>query len=191
MTTHYTIYIEKHKLKLKVGYRSGKFWRVERVSGQMTDTILDSFGIVVPLLEKEVQHYQNRYGKNVTYTKIEKKKSLYTQFSDAWFVFYEQFAGIEPKFTGVEGKALKQIITYLKKVAGDDAAALELWKVILSKWKHLSDFHKQNTDLKYINSKLNIILNELKANTGKNATSGGTDDLRAKTAERLGIIRSK
>lgn len=175
MTTYYTIYIDKHKLKLKVGYRSGKFWRVERVSGQMTDTILDSFGIVVPLEEKQVQQYQNRYGKNVTYTKIEKKKSIYTQFSDAWFVFYEGFAGIEPKFTGVEGKALKQIITYLKKVAGDDAGALELWSVILSRWKHLDEFHRKNTDLKYINSNLNKIITNVKR-ISQEGTKGVSDD---------------
>ncbi|MEH6407900.1 MAG: hypothetical protein V7767_11515 [Leeuwenhoekiella sp.] len=175
MTTHYTIFIKKHNLKLKVGYRSGKFWRVERMTGTIPDVTLYYIGMLIPPKESDIPAFREDPTRSVTYTKIEKKKSIYTQFSDAWFTFYEEFAQIEPKFTGVEGKALKQIIVYLKKVSGSDEAALELWQVILSSWKHLDDFHKKNTDLKYINSSLNKIITNVKR-ISKTGTKGVSDD---------------
>jgi hypothetical protein len=99
--------------------------------------------------------------------------SLFSQFNSAWFAFFrKENNNIDPKFTGADGASLNQIIIYLKRINnGDEAAALANWDLILSNWDELSEFHQKQVDLKYINSKLNVIIREIIQNTGGN-TSG-------------------
>jgi len=175
MTTHYTIYREKDNLKLKVSFRGGKFFRVEVLSGKLTGTALDRFGIIIPLMEAEMDTYRAQFKRHFTYTAITKKKSTFTHFTDAWFNFYEDYKEIAPKFAKKDGNAIKSIITYLKKVSGTEEEALELWRVILGNWKHLDDFHQKNTDLTYIEGQMNKIISNVKK-LSKTGTNGISDD---------------
>ena len=81
---------------------------------------------------------------------------------DEWFAFYNRLFGFAPKFTGADGKALKQIITYLTNNSADETEALSTWQYLLQNWQKLDEFHQRNTDLKYINSQLNKILQNAK-----------------------------
>jgi hypothetical protein len=119
----------------------------------------------------------------VKYTEIVKKKSLYQEFVTAWFSFYESFMMIEPEFNKVEGTNLKKIITYLNRVTGDENKALELWKTILTAWHKMDDFHKKNTDIKYIYSNINRILQNVK--TGSTKKVQYSEDFKRKIAKKI------
>lgn len=160
---YYLIEIMNTNTVIKASYKAGKFIKLEKTKGKLTNTQLKNIGAIIPPLETDIATYKTSYNNRITYQPVIKQKSLYTLFLDTWVSFYEVFASMPPKFTGADGNALKSIISHLKKLTnGVDKEALELWQLILDKWNTLSDFHKSNTDLKYINSKLNILLNAIK-----------------------------
>lgn len=173
MTTHYHIEITLTQALLKVTYRHGVFKKLEHVKGRLGANTLMQVGKIIPRTEADFEAYRAKYDGRVIYTPLVTVKSLYTQFVDAWHVFYESFYQLPPKFTGVEGKAMKSIIAHLKRLSNNDEnEALAVWKIILQKWHTLDDFHKNNADLKYINSKLNIIINGIKQQNNTAFTSG-------------------
>lgn len=159
---HYHITLHRADVVLKLTYRYGTFQRLERVRGKLTQEIITHIGKVIPMREKDIpEHFENL--PNVTAETLNTKpKTQFAKYSELWFAFYTKFAGIPPKFTGADGKHLKQIITYLEQVEGNPERALAIWNAVLTNWHTLSEFHRKNTDLKYINSQLNKILNELK-----------------------------
>lgn len=169
MTHHYNIEIIATRTHFKVTYRDGKFRKLEHIRGTIDKPFLKALGRIIPLFTKDFGDYNSQFEGKVNYTIITQEKTTYSKFLSEWTLFYENYANMPPKFSGVDGKALKGIIGYLTKVSTSEQEALELWKVILGKWSSLSDFHKANTDLKYINSKLNIILNAIKKSTGNNS----------------------
>lgn len=173
MTNHYKIHIISTNATLKVSYRNGKFFRIEKLTGKLTDEQVKKIGVLIPPTNEQINEFRKSLSKKVTYTLIENKKTLYKQFNDVWFSFYEDFMGVKPRFNGTDGKHLKQIIRYLTELSQSENEALELWKIVLYNWKHLEDFHKQNTDLKYINSRINVILNNVKriSKTGSKTVS--------------------
>ncbi|OBX17817.1 MULTISPECIES: hypothetical protein [Bizionia] len=178
MTNHYNIEILETQTHLKVTYRDNKFRKLEHLRGKIDDAMLRQLGRIIPRLEASMESFKTHFEAKVSYTKIETEKSTYTLFLDEWTAFFEQLTGLPPKFTGADGNSLKSIITYLKKLsAGSEPEALALWKIILSKWHTIKEFHQQNTDLKYINSKLNIILHEIKqqGNTFTQGTNGSVE----------------
>lgn len=171
MTNHYNIEIKQTNAILKVTYRNKKFRRVELIKGKLSDKTLVEIGRIIPPREDEFKRYIVHFEKDINYSVINKEKSLYSKFNNAWFQFYEKAVGFSPKFTGADGKALKQIITYLKKInAGNERVALENWQLILNSWQTLKEFHQDNTDLKYINSRLNVIIREIVKNNGSDTT---------------------
>ena len=100
--------------------------------------------------------------------------SLYGKFLDEWFAFYKHLYGFPPKFTGADGKALKEIISYLQQVS-NDVEALSTWQYLLGNWQKMDAFHQKNTDLKYINSQLNKILQNAKRGNSKAKSSVSND----------------
>src|SRR5690606_5381731 len=133
MTNHYNIEIIETATHLKVTYRDNKFRKLEHLRGKLDKSMLHQLGRIIPRTETDVESFAIAYKDKVTYTKIQQEKSLYTLFLDEWTVFFEQFTGLPPKFTGVDGKSLKSIITYLKQIGGTEEQALALWKIILNK----------------------------------------------------------
>jgi hypothetical protein len=162
MTSYYEAVIQETGAKLKITYRNGKFLKLEKISGKMTQQHFEYIGRLLPPEEKDVSAFAKARSPKITYQKIEKVKSIFTQFNDQWFLLYESIMDIAPKFTAGDGKALKSIIKYLTEVAGTQTAALELWQVVMNHWTQLDEFHQKNLDLKYINSQLNKILQNVK-----------------------------
>lgn len=169
MTNHYNIQLTKTKTDLKITYRDGKFRRLEYLRGKLDEEMMIALGKVIPVREEQVKKFIIKWTGKIDYKEIKTKpKTIYSQFLSEWYAFYKQFVGLTPKFTGADGNALKQIITYLKQLSGTDKEALILWQLILSKWSTLDKFHQKKTDLKYINSQLNIIITNVK---GTNQTN--------------------
>ncbi len=162
MTNHYLLKIEQGGAQLKLSYRAGRFFRLERISGRLSKEQLMRIGYILPYREDEIADINKLYKGKLCYRKIVKEKSLYSQFAEEWFAFYERLMGVQYRFNGADGKALKSIISYLKAITGDEAQALALWQALLSSWDKLDDFYKNNADLKFINSQLNKILNHVK-----------------------------
>ena len=108
--------------------------------------------------------------------------SPYTNFVSVYDTFCKTQIGIGCKMNGAEGKALKQIIAYLKtQIKGESQGDLvESWRFILEKWDNLDDFHKKQMKLTQINSNLINIIQQLR-NNGR----GKTDSLEAKIRTRL------
>src|SRR5690606_16039769 len=117
MTNHYNIEIIETATHLKVTYRDNKFRKLEHLRGSLDDAMLRQLGRIIPRTETNIESFAMAYKDKVTYTKIQQEKSLYTLFLDEWINFFETFTGLPPKFTGMDGKSLKMIITYLKKIA--------------------------------------------------------------------------
>ncbi|WP_158651257.1 hypothetical protein [Pseudotamlana carrageenivorans] len=174
MTQHYTIEIIDTDTHFKLTYRDNKFKKLEHLRGRFNSATLKQIGRIIPHTESNLKAFETLFKNKVLYTKVVAEKSLYAKFLSEWYSFFERFTGLPPKFTGMDGKSLKSIITYLTQIGGNETEALALWQVVLSKWNTLKEFHKQNTDLKYINSKLNIILHEIKQqnNTFATGTNG-------------------
>ncbi|MCI2229563.1 hypothetical protein MC378_10325 [Polaribacter sp. MSW13] len=173
MTTHHNIHLVKTKTDLKLTYRDGKFKKIEHLRGAVDASILKHIGIVIPPKESDLNAFMKAMEGRALYTSEQKIVSLFSKFNTVWFAFFrKENNNIDPKFTGADGKALNQIITYLKNInTGDEAAALANWQLLLDNWSSLSEFHQKQTDLKYINSKLNVIIREIIHNNGGN-TSG-------------------
>lgn len=172
MTTHYNLHIISTKTDVKLTYKDGVFKKMEHLRGALDEVQLKAIGQVIPKQEKDTETFQENYKRYVIYSSLSENKviSVFSQFNSAWFAFFrKENHNLDPKFTGADGIALKQIINYLKKInTGDEAAALANWNLLLDNWNSLSDFHQKQTDLKYINSKLNVIIREIINNNGGN-----------------------
>lgn len=162
MTNHYHIEITATQTVFKVTYRDSKFRSLQHLRGRLNDAMLKELGRIIPRLETNFEAFSKLHHGNVKYSCITADKTIYTQFVESWYSFYERFYQLPPKFTGVDGRAMKSIIAHLKLLGNSETEGLALWRIILEKWHTLNDFHKENADLKYIDSKLNIILNAIK-----------------------------
>ena len=170
-TTHYLIHSPSTGRTLKVSYRGGNYFRLEQVAGpKFKNEEMTFIGIAVPALEKDMEFYKREFPR-LEYTRVEKEQGIHQQYVSAWFGFYERFMGIAPKFTAADGAALKQIKSYLTRTSGTEQLGLDTFRMVLDNWDRLEDFHKKNTDLKYINSRLNVILNGIKK-AGQAGTRG-------------------
>lgn len=172
MTRYLHIEILKTGTILKLTYRRDKFIKLE-LTGKLTEMQLRSIGTIIPPKWEMLEKYREQFREHCTYTPVIKEKSIYQQYVDAWYSFYEKYMKMPPRFNAIDGRHLKQIIAYLKELEGTDEKGLILWKSILSTWEDLDKFHQNNTDLKYINSRLNVILNNV-----KRATNNDTNDFR-------------
>lgn len=176
MTRHYTIEVIESKTFLKITYRDKKFRKLEHVRGKLDKVMMKYIGRILPHNEDDIGSFSALHNNRVNYSIVVKEESLFGRFVSEWSRFYEDQTTVQPKFTGADGKALNQIIAYLKKInAGDEAKALELWQVILSSYDKLDQFYKDNLDLKIINSKLNVIIRQIQRHqAGQSASGGGT-----------------
>lgn len=167
----YTVTIHRTHSLLKLTYKKGELCKIEIKSGGLNSQQYQQLGAILPPQEEDIERYQKQCNGSVSYTKDEQQTaSLYTQFLDEWFVFYKRLYGFPPKFTGADGKALKQIISYLQRVS-NDVEALSTWQYLLGNWQKMDAFHQKNTDLKYINSQLNKILQNAKRGNSSTTTA--------------------
>ena len=159
----YIVTIHRTHTLLKLTYKKGELWKVEVKRGGLNSQQYLQIGTILPPQEEDIGRYQEQWNGSVSYAKDERQTAnLYTQFLDEWFAFYNRLFGFAPKFTGADGNALKQIISYLTGNSADEQEALATWQYLLQHWQKLDEFHQRNTDLKYINSQLNKILQNAK-----------------------------
>ena len=179
MTTHFEIQINETKTVLKVTFRDKKFRKLEHVRGKLSKKMMKAIGRILPHSEDDIMDLNVLHQNRVDYKLIVKEASLFTKFQSEWTRFFEKQTGLPPKFTGADGKALTQIIAYLKKAnANIDSDALETWQVILGNYDKLDQWYKDNIDLKTLNSKLNVIIRQIQRKQDAAAGStGGTVEL--------------
>ena len=163
----YTVTIHRTHTLLKLTYQKGELCKIEIKRGGLNTQQYQQLGAILPPQEEDIQRYQEQWNGSVSYREdVPEPLSLYGKFLDEWFSFYKRLYGFPPKFTGADGKALKQIISYLQQVS-NDVEALSTWQYLLGNWQKMDAFHQKNTDLKYINSQLNKILQNAKRGNSK------------------------
>lgn len=171
----YTIHSPTTGRTIKLTYKKGLFWKLEKVAGKALNRHdLIKLANVIPLNEAGFSFASESFP-SLEFTKEVKEQSLYQQYASAWHLFYNEFANMPPKFTAIDGVHLKQIIKHLSNVGAGEKEGLILFQQLLGSWKKLEEFHQKNTDLKYINSQLNKLLNEVRKANGKQTSSGGAD----------------
>ena len=181
----YTVTLHRTHTLLKLTYKKGELCKIEIKSGGLNSQQYQQLGAILPPQEEDIERYQKQCNGSVSYTKDEQQTaSLYTQFLDEWFAFYKRLYGFPPKFTGADGKALKQIISYLQQVSANDTEALATWQYLLGNWQKMDEFHQRNTDLKYINSQLNKILQNAKRGNSS-ATTAYSDNFKREILDGL------
>lgn len=168
---NYIATILKKDAVLKLTYKN-KLLKIEIKKGILDGVWLQQIGNILPPYEHLVEEWQGKWAGKILYQKERKEPSAYQQFLSEWFGFYERQFGFAPKFTGADGKALQQIIHYLQQVSTQEEA-FATWQFLLHNWQKWDSFHQKNTDLKYINSQLNKLLQNAKQgnNTSKQTLS--------------------
>jgi len=180
----YQINFIKSNVRITALYRNGWLVYIEVTRGK--DKIGNNWKWIaeaVPARPEEIEVYKDFYITRVKYELVPgklEKETLFKAANDLWFEFYYNLTdGLDPKFTATDGKALKQILSYLVSQAKSEEEALDLWKFILSNWKSLDKFTQGKTELTYINSHLNNILTQFKnGQTGNRKARNDADDLR-------------
>lgn len=174
MTEHYIIKSDTTGRALKVTYKNGKFFRLEHTKGKkFTAAEMPQIGLAIPATTADIAAYQAMF-KTLDYALEVKQVSQYQKYVSAWHNFYQEQFNMPPRFNAVDGKHINQIKAHLTRISTENQEGLELFNLILSNWHKLDDFHKENTDIKYINSRLNVILNEIKK--AGQAGTGGTNN---------------
>tara|TARA_R110000737_G_scaffold103064_1_gene136383 strand:+ start:61 stop:816 length:756 start_codon:yes stop_codon:yes gene_type:complete len=109
-----------------------------------------------------------------------KPNALFPQLIAEYHNFIISKLGVPPKINGAEGKAAKQILSYLLKITEEPIVA---WKFVLDHWERVEPFLRNQIKLTQINSNLMNILNQIK--NGKSTNKKSTSNLERRIAERL------
>lgn len=185
LTRKYQITFARYKTKLVVTYYNNQFKNLEYKSGGMARNLFTNIGRAVPLYESEIKAKLKEFPDTIGITKIEgpNKKSQYTLFLEEYILFFQnQSDGVSPKIDGVEGSALKKIITYLNKEASSPEEAFVVWKQILDNWNNIEEFYQKQLQIRHINSNLNTIIIQIKngkpTDKARNTAKRNADDIR-------------
>jgi len=128
--------------------------------------------------------------------KVQQKPSNKTSKPDRYQEFvriYNQFmldtVGVGAKMDASEGKALKDIIQYLKEQSKsqDTQEAIDAWQYVLYNWHLLSAFLQSQKSLKQINKNLIEILTQIKnghAKSKQQASEAGKQQLKQELKQR-------
>lgn len=104
--------------------------------------------------------------------------SNWSQFVGAYISFHEKQTGTKPRINPQSGKALKEIIAFLKlqpKIVTDEDA-LKAFNYILANWGSLDKFYLHQVSLGAINKNISEILKQLK--DGQKSNKNSRDELR-------------
>ncbi|MCO5229576.1 MAG: hypothetical protein M9958_00330 [Chitinophagales bacterium] len=161
-------------------YQGKLLKRLERKRGTLNDKQWDALMQVVPSSPDKIDIYISRY-KRVRYLKEDdRQKSLFTNLMEIYSTWYQSHTGISPRINGTTGMHLNQIIAYLQKQSVEATEVQLVFESILNSWDKLPDFYQAQTELRQINSNLNIILNFLKngQSDSKSKANSLSDDFR-------------
>jgi hypothetical protein len=184
ITRKYEVTFSKHKARLVVTYYNNNFKKLEYVKGGYPRGLHLAIGKAIPLYESEIKAHLEKFSNAIRMDLIQdKSKSLYSQFIEEYFGFYEGLSdGVKPKMDGAQGKAMNTIISYLQSQSIDDEEALLAWQQILSGWNQLDDFYQNQIKLTQINSNINNIILQIKngksTNQARKKAQRNGDDFR-------------
>jgi len=168
-----TIKTDGADAEFKLSYKNGKFQKMEAKKQKLLGNQRLKLFQLVPLNESDLQLKEYL---GVEISSLEKKQSPFSLFLNHYTDWYFKKTGINHIMNGIEGNALKSIITNLQEV--DENAAYILWSQILSNWQNLEAFYRKQMELRQINSNINIILRQLKNGNSENRAANNANDLR-------------
>jgi hypothetical protein len=147
---------------LKVTYKDKRFKSFELVSGVITDGEKHlSLMKLMPLFESQVLQLKSELNmKGISYHNIEKKNTttLFTSMMSLYHAWYKVECKRTPRINATEGKSLKEIINHLGSICTTEAELMLVWSKIFKNWSTLTPFLQTQTELRQINSQLNVIL---------------------------------
>lgn len=118
-----------------------------------------------PIKENEIDNENEDVNASESANSKETAHEIFMQLYHTW---YKEKFGLSPKIQAKDAKALKSIITYLKKQGdGDIDVAKKGFEYILEHWDSLDAFHQKQTTLAQIDSNLNNIIAGFKIKTNK------------------------
>jgi hypothetical protein len=117
------------------------------------------------------------------------KPERYQEFVGIYNQFMLDTVGVGAKMDASEGKALKDIIQYLKEQSKsqDIQGAIDAWRYVLDNWHLLSPFLQSQKSLKQINKNLIEILTQIKnghAKSKQQASEAGKQQLKQELKKR-------
>lgn len=107
------------------------------------------------------------------------KNPIFVACIDVYDQFIRRQTGMPAKINGTEGRAMKQIITYLKSAVKDresEQAIVEAWQYIFANWHKIDRFLQGQLLISQINHNLINILNQLRNGQSKQPASQHTQD---------------
>lgn len=116
-----------------------------------------------------------------------KNENDYENFISTYSSWHKTVIGIPAKISGADGKAMKDIITYLSSATKDtQSTGIKALKFILDNYSRWNKFHQNQTKLTQINYNLTNILNSIKnGNSNSNSQSASLEAEARRTAEEL------
>lgn len=181
-TNKYNLSFSTSTTKFVVSYANGIFKRLEYKGGGIYQIQWKHLDKVVPLEEQHIKQVVEHYEGRVIYDRQEAAATnrSFAEFRAVYWHFFESTNGVPPKFDGVEGNALKNIIAYITNITASPSEALAVWEQLLSNWNKLEEFYQKQTLLRQINSNLSQLLTQIKNGKGdsKSKAKRNADDLR-------------
>jgi len=156
--------IERQYVSVKNANNATLGWEKRR-NKETSDPIANQCNIEE---EKEKEEEKNKKKKRKE-EESELPNGSYQKFLDIYSNWYESLVGVKIKFDGMQGKALKKIITYLIANSKEKNAqgGADAWSYILQNWSRIDKFYQDQTKVNQIESNLPNILNQLKNGTSK------------------------
>lgn len=136
-----------------------------------SNTIVNTTDVVLtPLPEKPKK---TRAKSSKVAARQEKAASLYSDFIDAYYIFYkERHDNVPPRIDGGSGNAAKSLIAHFKTVARTkhpdlleeniDGTVIEMIEFIFFNWQSVRPFLRDQYDLKQISANINNIMADIK-----------------------------
>lgn len=178
--TKYLITFEKATANIEVVYNAGRFKRMKLISGNLERKQWQWLMMVIPQVEAELKDVQKEFKGKVNYGPLKETKSAYSIAIALYSEFYQKTNGFDPRINAVEGKALKEMLLYLQRLAGTEELAIGMLKVVFSSWHLLDMFYQNQMELRQINKNLPAILKTIKdhANPTKGRANSHGESIR-------------
>lgn len=105
----------------------------------------------------------------------------YQKFLEVYSDWYRERVGVGVVFDGVQGNALKKIITYLiaNSKEKNPEGGLAAWEYILQNWDNIEPFLRDQLKVNQIQSNLPNILNQLKNGNSKTKPANNQNNIHA------------
>lgn len=103
----------------------------------------------------------------------------YQKFLEIYSGWYEKRVGVKISFDGMQGKALKKIITFLIANSKEKncTGGADAWEYILLNWHKLDKFYQDQIKVNQIQSNLPNILNQLKNGNSKSKPANDRNNI--------------